>query len=107
MCGTFYYKRFGPSSPISRRSTTVVAMPNDAFGISRKASDSAASCAAGPRCALVFVEYEVTYRIHYRTGVRSMHAKAEKQAQLEPATLGERAEGRGRTDGWTDGRTGG
>lgn len=55
--------------------------------------------AAGPRC--VFVEYEVTYRIHYRTGVRSMHAKAEKQAQLEPATLGERVEGR--ADGWTGG----
>jgi len=78
---------------------------SDTFRISRKALNSVASCAAGPRCALVFVEYEVTYRIHYQTGVRSMHAKAEKQAQLEPATLGERAEGR--ADGWTDGRTGG
>lgn len=53
-----------------------------------------ASCAPD-HGALVFVEYEVTYRIHYRTGIRSMHAKAEKQAQLEPATQGER----GRTDG--------
>lgn len=53
----------------------------------RRSFDSATGC-AGP-CALVFVEYKVTYRIHYRTGIRSMHAKVEKQAQLEPATLGE------------------
>lgn len=51
--------------------------------------------------ALVFVEYEVTYRIHYRTGVRSMHAKAEKQAQLVAGDA--RREG-----GWDEnGRTGG
>lgn len=37
--------------------------------------------------------------------VRSMHAKAEKQAQLEPATLDERAGGTsGRMDGRADGR---
>lgn len=75
------------------------------FEFRERRSTALASCAAGPRCALVFVEYEVTYRIHYRAAVRSMHAKAEKQAQLELATLGERAEGR--ADGWTDGRTGG
>jgi hypothetical protein len=62
----------------------------DAFPVSRKAFDRRAGARGELRrwttvCALVFVEYEVTYRIHYRTGVRSMHAKAEKQAQLESA----------------------
>lgn len=68
----------------------------------RHSFDSATGCAGS--CALVFVEYEVTYRIHYRTGIRSMHAKVEKQAQLEPATLGERG---GRTIGRTGERAGG
>lgn len=54
--------------------------------------------------ALVFVEYEVTYRIHYRTGVRSMHAKVEKQAQL---VAGDGRRGEGGWDERTDGRTGG
>lgn len=57
----------------------------------RHSTDYVASCAPDLG-ALVFVEYEVTYRIHYRTGIRSMHAKAEKQAQLEPQ--GERADRR-------------
>lgn len=68
------------------------ARPRESFESREEAFDSAPD-----RGALVFVEYEVTYRIHYRTGVRSMHAKAEKQAQPEPVTQGER-EG-GRTDG--------
>lgn len=33
------------------------------------------------------------------TGIRSMHAKAEKQAQLEPATLGVSERAGGRSDG--------
>lgn len=71
----------------------VECLPNLVKDILDDATDCAASCAPD-HGALVFVEYEVTYRIHYRTGIRSMHAKAEKQAQLEPATQGERADRR-------------
>lgn len=76
-------------------------LSNLAKGI-RSTARRAALCVGS--CALVFVEYEVTYRIHYRTGIRSMHAKVEKQAQLKPATLGERE---GRTIGRTGERAGG
>jgi len=44
---------------------------HDADGLSnlaKRRSNMRDELRAGPRCSCIFVEYEVTYRIHYRDG---------------------------------------
>lgn len=77
------------------------------FQISRfETSDNARRAArrAARRTMMLLYLSNTESRTEYIIGrvPRSMHAKAEKQAQIEPATLGERE--RERADGRTDWR---